>query len=219
MPVEMRMLTYYQDPNEANISKVSNFSSRESNDNSFFKRKTSADSSYESTNLKNDNVYKPFKQEQKSKEYHDASQSNENDNDHNDDFENNSEKENNKTETNQDKNYNSFFMTQVYQEETVSRSEIRLKSTKPIVSPRIKSADTCRSLAVLNKIDNHYKEYEILFNIENEERIKVPKDISGSVRALKQMLDHPLIFRDSVKELDKPQALYRTILKVKLIKK
>lgn len=66
MPVEMRMLTYYnQDSNE----KLTNFSSRDSNNNEnlFLKRKTSVDSSFDSTShnqtLKNDNVYKPFKQE------------------------------------------------------------------------------------------------------------------------------------------------------------
>ena len=39
-------------------------------------------------------------------------------------------------------------------------------------------------------------------------------DIGGNVRALKQMLDHPLIFRDSIRELDKPQNVYKTIIKV-----
>ncbi len=28
------------------------------------------------------------------------------------------------------------------------------------------------------------------------------------------MLDHPLIFRDSIKELDKPQNMYKTTIKV-----
>jgi hypothetical protein len=34
------------------------------------------------------------------------------------------------------------------------------------------------------------------------------------VRALKQMIDHPLIFRDSIRELDKPQNAYKSIFKV-----
>ena len=64
----MRMLTYYQDSNEANHgSKATNYSSRDSNDNSFLKRRTSADFSNDTTannlNLKTDNVYKPFKEE------------------------------------------------------------------------------------------------------------------------------------------------------------
>ena len=68
MPVEMRMLTYYQESCEMNSTnglKVTNFSSRDSNSNSFLKRRTSADNvSYNSVNnLKTDNVYKPFKQE------------------------------------------------------------------------------------------------------------------------------------------------------------
>ena len=66
----MRMLTYYQDSYEMNAtngSKVTNFSSRDvSNENSFLKRRTSAENiSNDSSvnNLKTDNVYKPFKQE------------------------------------------------------------------------------------------------------------------------------------------------------------
>jgi len=46
---------------------------------------------------------------------------------------------------------------------------------KPIISPRIRSADpskSSRSLAFLNRFD---KDYEILFKIENENQIKVPK--------------------------------------------
>lgn len=52
----------------------------------------------------------------------------------------------------------------------------------------------------------------MLLQIENEDQIKVPKDIGASVRALKQMLDHPLIFREPCKELEKPQVALRTSL-------
>ena len=60
------------------------------------------------------------------------------------------------------------------QDEALPKAEIIIRK-KPAVAPRIKSADTYRSLTVLNKVDERYKEYEILFNIENEDQIKVPK--------------------------------------------
>lgn len=111
LPVEMRMLTYYNETSNElnNASKLSNFSSsRDSaNENSFFKRKTSADSlpneSFVHTNLKNDNVYKPFKHDKaNTKESQNGSKENEYDE------EIVADKEENKS-----KNYNSFFMTQV----------------------------------------------------------------------------------------------------------
>jgi len=60
--------------------------------------------------------------------------------------------------------------------------------------------------------NNKYKNYEILFEIENEDKIKVPKDIGGSVRALKQMLDKPMVLREPKKETEKPQVAPRTTL-------
>jgi hypothetical protein len=53
-----------------------------------------------------------------------------------------------------------------------------------------------------------------LFNIENEDEIKIPKSLGASVRALKHMLDHPLILRDPLLELDRPQPPYRELKKV-----
>lgn len=38
--------------------------------------------------------------------------------------------------------------------------------------------------------------------------------MNGSVRALKQMLNNPMIYREPCKELDKKQNAYRTLAKV-----
>lgn len=56
-----------------------------------------------------------------------------------------------------------------------NKPDVVSRKSKPVISPRIKSADTYRSLNVLNRIDERFKDYEILFNIENENQIKVPK--------------------------------------------
>lgn len=59
--------------------------------------------------------------------------------------------------------------------------------------------------------NERYKNYELLLHIENEHEIKIPKDVSGSVRVLKQMLSNPLVFREPCRELDKKQAPYRSM--------
>ncbi len=46
-------------------------------------------------------------------------------------------------------------------------------------------------------VGERLESYELLMNIENEDEIRVPKDVSGSVRVLKQMLGNPLVFREA----------------------
>jgi len=88
------------------------------------------------------------------------------------------------TTTGTEKNFNSFFMTQDddLEEDLKSRSVICKKGKKKeeVVSERVDS-------------------YDLLMNIENEEEIRVPRDVQGSVRVLKQMLSNPLVFRDTDK--------------------
>ena len=117
LPIEMRMLTYYNETNEQsnNISKISNFSSRgeSANESSFLRRKASADSLINESivhQLRTDNVYKPFKKETKHKKESHITQENDNfDLDENDD----QITDNNNKEEDKSNNYNSFFMTQV----------------------------------------------------------------------------------------------------------
>lgn len=65
--------------------------------------------------------------------------------------------------------------------------------------------------SVPSSANERYKNYELLLHIENEHEIKIPKDVSGSVRVLKQMLNNPLVFREPCRELDKKQAPYRSL--------
>ncbi|XP_023932305.1 X-ray radiation resistance-associated protein 1-like [Lingula anatina] len=54
-------------------------------------------------------------------------------------------------------------------------------------------------------VPGHYKGYEILLDVPEDPNTHIPKDLQGSVRALKQMLDHPIVFRDNVVQLDRIQ--------------
>lgn len=47
---------------------------------------------------------------------------------------------------------------------------------------------------------NKYEIYKELLEIENENEIKVPKDLNGSIRALKHSLDNPVIIRPPYKD-------------------
>ena len=84
MPVEMKMLTYYQDPNQSsnsssnrndnptnsNTNSRSNLSSAESVNINLKKKRTTSEDSFDTGGhyLKNDHVYKPFKNDTKLKE-------------------------------------------------------------------------------------------------------------------------------------------------------
>ncbi|RNA10971.1 X-ray radiation resistance-associated 1-like [Brachionus plicatilis] len=71
-----------------------------------------------------------------------------------------------------------------------------------------------------SRVESRFKNYEILLNIENEDKIKVPKDLGASVRALKQLLEHPTTIRDPVEDLSKTQIPIRKNIKFdKLTKK
>lgn len=186
MPIELKMLTYYQDSGDQH-NKRSNVSSADSNDRNM----NSLMSSEESLDTVGHNLFKPFKQDKVL-----------------DSFKN--ENENNL------KNFDSFFMTQIDQDENVEIINIenpKDNSTKSKNKPKKQISENPLSKSKNN--DQSVKNYDILYNIENEEELAVPKDFRGSIRALKQMLDNPLVFRDPNNQLDKPQVPFRTTLKDK----
>lgn len=91
----------------------------------------------------------------------------------------------NKTNTNEEKG--SFFMTQIDHDEN---------------SPQTVDEDDESSKESNEDI------YDLLNNIEDENQIKVPSTVGGCVRALKNALDHPIIYRETCKDLQKPQPPY-----------
>ena len=167
MPVELKMLTYYnQDSNDQQHQRRSNLSSADSNDRNLNNKLTSDDVSdtVGHNNFKNENVYKPFKQDK----ILDAFKVN-NPNDDSQENENNF------------KNYSSFFMTQIDQEENNKLNNEEKIETKQIKQPpQIKSRKNAnqRHLRQRSSIDlGNDQNYEILFNIENEDQLDVPKGL------------------------------------------
>ena len=123
--------------------------------------------------------------------------------------------------TDKSKDYSSFFMTQVDQDEATLevKKPPSQKKTADTTAETTKKSNAKKENALSASVDNIekdpiFKNYEILLHIENEDQIKVPKDLGGSVRALKQMLTNPLVFRDPCVDLDKPQVPVRTFMKV-----
>ncbi|CAF0977868.1 unnamed protein product [Brachionus calyciflorus] len=190
VPIETKMLTYYQELlNDQSITDRSNLSSASSvSINS--KKKTSDDSFDSGGHIKND-MFKPFKQDKILSSFTEESQY-----------------AHDKTEEATAKDFNSFFMTQGADEEAIlNLKKINSEKNEQIVSDITKIESSPR-------IDSRFKNYEILLNIENEDQIKVPKDIGSSVRALKQILDHPTIIRDPMKDLTKQQVPLRKSVKI-----
>jgi hypothetical protein len=97
-----------------------------------------------------------------------------------------------------DKNYNSFFMTQDDDvEEEMQKSRVQKVGQKTKKKEELGAG-----------VGERLESYELLMNIENEDEIRVPKDVSGSVRALKQMLGNPLVFREPCREADRRTNIF-----------
>jgi hypothetical protein len=208
MPIDMRMLTYYHEALEDNNegSDRSNLSSADSVNSRLNKFITASPDSIDTVGHRNqqtnnnnnnsnnvDHVFKPFKKEKSREDQQ---------------FENDDEATATAAaaaaaaKATADKDFNSFFMTQIDQDETNTNYKDSDATQHESLQQKAPAAQSSAS-----------NPYEFLFNIENEDKIKVPKDIGANVRALKHMLDHPLILREPANELDKPQAPYRTIVK------
>ncbi|KAK3589901.1 hypothetical protein CHS0354_034913 [Potamilus streckersoni] len=91
-----------------------------------------------------------------------------------------------------------FFMTQVEDQEgqeEQKRSEKGKKKTK-----------------LEKKVDDRYKGYEILLDVEDDPTYQPPKDMQGNIKVLKYALAHELVYRDPAVQLDrisKPVEPYR----------
>ncbi|XP_013397542.1 X-ray radiation resistance-associated protein 1 [Lingula anatina] len=86
-----------------------------------------------------------------------------------------------------------FFMTQIDENITKDQPRPPKETQKPEKQRKKKT------------VPGHYKGYEILLDAPEDPNTHIPKDLQGSVRALKQMLDHPIVFRDNVVQLDRIQ--------------
>ncbi len=214
MPIDMRMLTYYHEALEDNNeqSDRSNLSSAESVNSRLNRNMASSLDSIDTVGHKQnhqqqqqhngtDHVFKPFKKE-KSKEKSQFSD------DEGDEAQADQGAKVDAAASAANKDLNSFFMTQIDQDETQTNHKDSNATQDSLGQKSSKDKKESSS----NAHANH--PYEFLFNIDNDEKIKIPKDIGANVRALKHMLEHPLVLRDPVSELDKPQAPYRTIHKV-----
>jgi hypothetical protein len=163
MPIALKMLTYYnQDLNDLQQQRRSNLSSAQSNDRNLNDKVTSDDASdtVGHSIFKNENVYKPFKQDKILDAFKVNNDSQENENNL--------------------KNYNSFFMTQIDQEDNHHNININKNEeieTIPIKQPYIKSKSKYNNQRQRSSIDlgRNDQSYEILFNIENEDQLDVPK--------------------------------------------
>lgn len=94
---------------------------------------------------------------------------------------------------------NSFFMTQTGNEISDDPDDTR-ETEKEFLKYDASQAT--------KSYNDGFEGYEVLFDIENEEKIQVPNDMGSCVRALRHLLDHPIIYRDACYELDKPQNAY-----------
>lgn len=207
MPVEMRMLTYYTDSDsDSRRTHLSSNSTSSNFEESFVNSNNKYNKSNSSGDSKN-HVYKPFKPTQESnKQPRDSEESYDNEYDETTDYYD--------CQTNQtnDKNYNSFFMTQVDQEEAL-QTQKRVNETKPVIKKQVSTSSLTSLSSAGSSRSERFHNYELLLHIENEHEIKVPKDVSGSVRVLKQMLNNPLVFREPCRELDKKQNAYKSMTK------
>jgi hypothetical protein len=163
VPIELKMLTYYnQDSSDQLHQRRSNLSSADSNDRNLNDKVTPDDASdtVGHSNFKYENVYKPFKQDK----ILDAFKVN------------NSDDDNSKENENNFKNYSSFFMTQIDQDDNNRINQEKIE-TKPIKQPQIKNKPRDQKhLRQRSSIDlGKEQSYEILFNIENEDQLDVPK--------------------------------------------
>jgi hypothetical protein len=217
IPVEMRMLTFDEDENARRLS-IS--SSADPIDHKRVQSQESFDTDgptvYHNFN-KSENVFKPFRQQADNK-LPNASRDNKK----------NTDMISPKKDDQSD--HNSFFMTQVdiisFKHSTIINNSTNLvelfkgdQEETPLKSNRSFALNSNEYDQVQNSkptqgqnVNNKHKNYEILFEIENEDKIKVPKDIGGSVRVLKQMLDNPMVLREPKKETEKPLVAPRTTL-------
>ena len=171
MPIDMRMLTYYHETLEDNAEKTdrSNLSSAESV-NSRLNRTIDSTPESEDTvgHAKNsDHVFKPFKKENKQRAKNEQTSVSL-------DFELEQKDESggNKTapikKDTAAKDFNSFFMTQIDQEESPQTVCGAVSAESKSEPPAARAKKNEEKLA---------KSYDFLFNIENEHQIKVPKGI------------------------------------------
>ncbi|KAL3847386.1 hypothetical protein ACJMK2_018301 [Sinanodonta woodiana] len=95
-----------------------------------------------------------------------------------------------------------FFMTQV-EEQEAQEGEKNLEKSK-------KKKKLEKSLE--KKVDDRYKGYEILLDVEDDPSYQSPKGMQGNIKVLKYALAHELVYRDPAVQLDrisKPVEPYR----------
>jgi hypothetical protein len=109
-----------------------------------------------------------------------------------------------------------FFMTQVNEAhpdgETETKPEPETKESSPV--PRPPSEKKKKHRKHRERVPSRYKGYEVLLDAEEDPDVVLPTDMQGNVRALQYTLNHPLVFRDPKKQLDKPQPSFVPYQKV-----
>lgn len=180
MPVDMRMIAYYHEALENNVdderaaSDRSNLSSAESVSMRLNKKTGSTPESMDtvghhaSKNSNSDHLFKPFKKEKASS--HTGKDDLVMESTDMDETDRDADERSGETAkmSNENKDYNSFFMTQIDQEETAQQTTTRKDKT---------AADVSSKLAPRSDSAVLQEKFQFLFNIENEEQIKVPKGI------------------------------------------
>ncbi|KAL4220511.1 X-ray radiation resistance-associated protein 1 [Mactra antiquata] len=94
-----------------------------------------------------------------------------------------------------------FFMTQVDEQEEEQFKQKKRSSKKDRKHKQDKDV-----------VDDKYKGYEVLLDIDDDSNYSPPKDMPGNVKALKYALGHELVYRDPAVRLDrisKPVEPYR----------
>ncbi|XP_064639371.1 X-ray radiation resistance-associated protein 1-like [Lineus longissimus] len=104
-----------------------------------------------------------------------------------------------------------FFMTQLDDVQpdgtTETKPAAEEKQASPV--PRPPTAEKkMKHRKHRERVPSRYKGYEVLLDAQDEPDVVLPKDMQGSVRALQYTLNHPLVFRDPVAQLEKPQASF-----------
>ncbi len=105
------------------------------------------------------------------------------------------------------------FWKKVDQEDTSNQHTATHHSDQKLKKKQQNQKQNRQTDSEPSSASERYKNYELLLHIENEHEIKVPKDVGGSVRVLKQMLNNPLVYREPCFELDKKQNPYKTLIK------
>ncbi|KAK2140456.1 hypothetical protein NP493_5778g00000 [Ridgeia piscesae] len=104
-----------------------------------------------------------------------------------------------------------FFMTQFLMDEpegkTTSKDEVVTERSTGEDGKGMKKKKR-KIPEEVKDVDDRYKGYELLLDIDEsalDPDIPIPKDLHGNVRALRYMLEHPLVYRENTIHLERRQ--------------